>query len=190
MLRNHPGEVHLLSHACVAIGNLAANYRPNQDLLGVAGGIEAVVDELRLHVASSSVCYTASAALHSALDGHPSNSAKFVECGGLALFEDIVVEHDDAKINATVEKMMSALSLADPRHRQLSWSIFDPIEQRPADWDKLSAASTAAAPVADTQVAAAGAELGKLASKWFGLGGPKRPKGAVRTAIRQLLQSR
>eukprot|EP01051_Picozoa_sp_SAG22_P039489 SAG22_NODE_20818_length_262_cov_0.944785_1_plen_67_part_01 len=29
-----------------------------------------MVDELRLHVASSSVCYTASSALHSALDGH------------------------------------------------------------------------------------------------------------------------
>jgi hypothetical protein len=114
-----------------------------QDLLGEVGGIEAVVDELRLHVASSSVCYTASAALsdkcphwpigprvhapqvcytasaalHSALDGHAANSARFVECGGLALFEDIVSEHDDPKINVTVEKMMAALAL-DPLGRQ------------------------------------------------------------------------
>eukprot|EP01050_Picozoa_sp_SAG11_P002299 SAG11_NODE_114_length_16040_cov_10.050875_11_plen_80_part_00 len=42
VLRNHPGEVTLLSHACVAIGNLAANYRPNQDLLGAVRCMSAV----------------------------------------------------------------------------------------------------------------------------------------------------
>jgi hypothetical protein len=30
VLRNHPGEVQLLSHACVAVGNLAANHKGNQ----------------------------------------------------------------------------------------------------------------------------------------------------------------
>eukprot|EP01050_Picozoa_sp_SAG11_P002300 SAG11_NODE_114_length_16040_cov_10.050875_12_plen_224_part_00 len=177
------------------------------------------MDELRLHVASSSVCYTASSALHSALDGHEANSARFVECGGLALFEDIVTEHDDEKINSTVEKMMSALVrptklslcrdisrlrvllelcvlvalqlLSDPRHRALAWSTFDPIESRPHDWEKLgmprpsnprasNGRRAVLPPPTIAQVAVGGLPaLGLAASKWLGIGGPKRPKGAV-----------
>jgi hypothetical protein len=61
---------------------------------------EAVVEELRLHVAAPAVCYTASSALHSALDNHEVNSKRFRDCGGIALFEDIVVEHDDPKVSS------------------------------------------------------------------------------------------
>ena len=39
VLKHHAGEVQLLSHACVAIGNLAANHRGNQEQVGEVGGI-------------------------------------------------------------------------------------------------------------------------------------------------------
>ena len=163
VLKNHPGEVKLLSHACVAIGNLAANHRGNQDQVGEVGGIEAVVDELRLHIAASAVCYTASSALHSALDNHEENSKRFQQCGGIALFEDIVVEHGDPKINRTVEEMMSVLMLDEDDLRPKC--IFDEILQPPAAQEGL---------------------LGFMAKK---LSGPKRPKGASRTVLKQWLES-
>jgi hypothetical protein len=168
VLRHHAGEVQLLSHACVAIGNLAANHRGNQDQVGEVGGIEAVLDELRIHVAAPAVCYTASSAMHSALDNHEANSQRFRDCGGIALFEDIVVEHNDPKINQTVEAMLGVLRLDDPRLGH--WCVFDELPE-----------------VAEKEMGTTGSLIGGFMKKLGG--GPRHPKGAAKAAVEAALST-
>ena len=82
-LNMHCGEVQLVTHACVALGNLSAGSRENQDRVGKVGAVEAVVRALRRHMSSSSVCFTCCSMLYFALNGHPLNGIIFRDNGGV-----------------------------------------------------------------------------------------------------------
>jgi hypothetical protein len=117
LIREHVGNVDILPHAFVAIGNLSANHAPNQAICGQAGVVELCLEMIPLHArpemvgnnTHSTIVFTILSCLNAVMAEQSDNIGKFVDTGGVAIVQQATSVHKGPNIGKLVQYVMAGV---------------------------------------------------------------------------------